>query len=113
MEWVEPEFPDPPTAGDIIEAYNEAHPEELEAEEEEPKEKQYMPKKYFECSLGEIASEMNLTKTCVKNTIQSASRKMNRRMLILATMGRMSDEEIGDILCDKKATAAFLRQEYR
>ncbi len=109
----EPECPEPPTADDVIEAYYEAHPEEPEVEEEEPKEKQYMPKKYFEHSLREIADEMGLTKICVKNTIQSANRKMRRRMLILSLLGRKSDETICDILCDWRATTDFLGQEYR
>lgn len=109
VEWVEPDFPEPPTSRDIIEAYNKEHPEEVEVESPE---EEYIPEKKFHCSVQEIADEMGDTVSRVKNTLQSSKRKMRRRLLISSLMDRMSDDEIGDVLCDKGAVEIFLRQEY-
>jgi DNA-directed RNA polymerase sigma subunit (sigma70/sigma32) len=111
MDWVEPELPVPPTAEDIIAAYNEEYPEEPEIEELEFK--QYISKEYFHKTLHEIAKELGMTSKEVKNMLQSSKRKLHRRLLILALMGRASADEIGDILCNENAVDAILKQEYR
>lgn len=111
MDWEEPEFPAPPTAEDIIAAYYEQYPEELEIED--PETKQYIPKEYFNQTMREIAEELDISFSDVQNLLQSSKRKLHRRLLILSLMDRVPDDEIGEILCDKGAVAVILKQEYR
>jgi DNA-directed RNA polymerase sigma subunit (sigma70/sigma32) len=111
MDRVEPEWPVPPTAEDIIAAYYEEYPEEIEIEE--PETKQYIPKEYFNQTVSEIAENLGMTVYDVRNMLQSSKRKLHRRLLILSLMDRVPDDEIGEILCDKGAVAVILKQEYR
>jgi DNA-directed RNA polymerase sigma subunit (sigma70/sigma32) len=109
MDRVEPEWPVPPTAEDILAAYYEEYPEEIE----EPETKQYIPKEYFNQTVSEIAKSLDISPADVRNMLQSSKRKLHRRLLILSLMDRVPDDEIGEILCDKGAVAVILKQEYR